>query len=108
MPDGENTPTVPDQIDHGGLVWNLINRGNGTWGIQQGLAHQGELVHVRDENTRDDLWRVVTKTIPYSEPDVGFSTWDAAVDHFLTAAGPDAIDRQVIVDGDPVVGEPTS
>ena len=107
MPDEENTPTVPNQVEHGGLVWNLINRGNGTWGIQQGLAHQGELVHERDDEAGAEFWRVMTKTIPYTEPDVGFATWDAAMDHFLTAAGPDAIDRTAIVDGDPVVGEPT-
>lgn len=97
--------TVPDHVEHGGLIWNLINRGNGTWGIQQGLSHQGELVHER-EGEAETRWRVVTKTIPYTEPDVGFETWDAAIEHFLTAAGPAAIDGQTVVDGDPVVGEP--
>lgn len=106
MPEDETT-TVPDHVEHGGLVWNLINRGNGTWGIQQGLSHQGELVHERDPNTSEPTWRVVTKSIPYTEPDLGFETWDAAIEHFLTSVGSAAIDGQTIAEGDPVVGEPT-
>ena len=111
MPEEETNATVPttvpDHVERGGLVWNLINRGNGTWGIQQGLSHQGELVHERESDTSAETrWRVVTKTIPYTEPDLGFETWDAAIDHFLMATGAAAIDDEAMAEGDPVVDEP--
>ena len=104
MTDTLDTP-VPDHVERGGLIWSLIERGNGTWGLQQGLGHQGELVSEFDEKTSTTMWRVVTKAIPYTAPDLGFTTWSAAVDHFLTTAGADAIDED-LGDTDTVATEP--
>jgi len=97
MTDLENRPTtVPTQVERNGLVWNLIERGDGTWGVQQGLGHQGELVREKDDVTATSVWRVVTKSIPYEAPDGGFGTWSAAIDHFLSTAGADAIDDEMV------------
>lgn len=83
---------VPAQVERHGRVWNLVDRGDGRWGIQQGLAHQGvlEIVATMDPPS----WRVVTADIAYAAPDAGFGTWSEAVDDFLTVAGDDAIDSE--------------
>lgn len=97
MTDVENRPTtVPADVERNGFVWNLVERGDGTWGVQQGLGHQGELVREKDPETSVSTWRVVTKTIPYDAPNEGFETWSAAIDHFLTTAGADAIDDEMV------------
>lgn len=90
------TTTVPDHVERDGFVWNLIDRGDGTWGIQQGLGHQGELSREKDPKTAVLSWRVVTKAIPYMPPEEGFGTWNEAIDHFLTTAGSDAIDDEMV------------
>jgi hypothetical protein len=82
---------VPTQVERGGLVWNLISRGDGVWGIQQGLSHQGVLEQVM--NLEDVSWRVTTSAIAYTAPDGGFRTWSDAMSDFLAKAGSDAVDR---------------
>jgi predicted deacylase len=81
---------VPTQVEHGGLVWNLVNRGGGAWGIQQGLSHQGVLEHATTPDS--ESWRVTTSAIAYTAPEDGFSTWSEAITDFLASAGTDAID----------------
>ena len=88
--DADELP-VPAQVERGGLVWNLISRGDGVWGIQQGLSHQGVLEQTM--NPEDVSWRVTTSTISYTAPDDGFSTWSEAMSDFLAKAGSDAVDR---------------
>jgi predicted deacylase len=81
---------VPTQVERGGLLWNLINRGGGVWGIQQGLSHQGVLEH--SVTSEPASWRVTTSAISYTAPDEGFSTWSEAMSDFLAEAGSDAVD----------------
>jgi hypothetical protein len=83
---------VPAQVERAGVVWNLVDRGDRRWGIQQGLAHQGVLEFVAAEEATS--WRVVTTDIAYAAPDAGFSSWSEAVDDFLIVAGDDAIDSE--------------
>lgn len=94
MTDAAEAPDipVPAQVERDGVVWNLVDRGDGRWGIQQGLAHQGVLeLLTSSESTR---WRVVTTDIAYVAPDAGFATWSEAMDAFLNTAGDDAIDSE--------------
>ena len=83
---------VPSQVERNGRVWNLVDRGDGRWGIQQGLAHQGVLEFAA--TAEPPSWRVVTSDIAYAARDAGFGTWAEAVDDFLTIAGDDAIDGE--------------
>ncbi len=94
MTDATDLPdlSVPTQVERHGLVWNLIDRGDGRWGIQQGLAHQGVLEFVTTADPPS--WRVVTTDIAYTAPDAGFGTWSEAVHDFLATAGDDAIDSE--------------
>lgn len=83
---------VPTQVERHGRVWNLVDRGDARWGIQQGLAHLGVLEFAA--TAEPPSWRVVTSGIAYAAPDAGFGTWSEAIDDFLTAAGDDAIDSE--------------
>lgn len=89
-PKDAESASVPEQVERGGLVWNLVDRVDGTWGIQQGLSHQGVLE--RAGTAEVPAWRVVTSAIAYTAPDDGFGTWADAVDDFLSTAGSEAID----------------